>query len=260
MTQHEQFADELVRYLLDELTADERRELERHLGACGECRAELVKLRGDAALLTLSSPLATPPPRARARLMAAIAREPRMAVVASGSRPRTAAWWVWIPSFATLALAIAVGLLWHDNLDLRHEASEMTTIMAQQEMDQQKTKEVIAAMTAPGAMRATLIEAGSLPQAHGKASYNPKNGDVVFMATNLKQLPTKQAYQLWLVPVSGGKPVAAGSFKPNEHGTAVLMKHDMPKVKAKLFAVTVEPEEGTAEPSTPVVLTSGGGL
>src|SRR5581483_10674166 len=78
MTTHEQFAADFLPYLLGELSPAEQAELERHLGSCGECRAELERSRTDLAMLSLSSADAAAPPAARARLMAAVAREPRM--------------------------------------------------------------------------------------------------------------------------------------------------------------------------------------
>jgi anti-sigma factor RsiW len=255
MMSHEQFASDLTRYALGELSPTERSEVDRHLGSCGDCRSELERLQGDTAMLALTSPPVAPPPRARARLVAAVAREPRLEVVAHGARHRS--WWMWVPSFTALALAIAVGVLWHDNSDLRQEATEMTGMMTQYELDAQKTKEVMSAMTAKGAVRANLVETGSEPQAHGKATYNPGNGDVVLVASDLKQLPPGQTYQLWLVPTAGGKPIPAGNFKPDVHGHAVFVQRAAPKVKTGHFAVTIE-AKGAVEPSSPVILASAG--
>ena len=47
MKTHEQFADDLALYALDELTGLDREELEDHLQACAACRRELHALRGD---------------------------------------------------------------------------------------------------------------------------------------------------------------------------------------------------------------------
>lgn len=251
---HETFVEELTRYLLDELSAGERRSLEQHLGACGECRAELEQLRGAEAFLTLASPEAAPPPRARARLLSAIGREPRMAVVYQGGRTR--AWWAWIPSVAALALAMAVGLLWHENVDLREKAEKLAVLEAQQEVDTQNTKELVADLTAKGAIHVNLTEAGAEPQPHAKATYNPRDGGIVFVANNLTPLPAGQAYQLWIVPTNGGKPIRAASFRPGPRGTAVVMKHDKMKAMPQMFAVTIEPEHGTGDPSYPAVLAS----
>lgn len=254
MTEHETFANEMTRYLLDELPAEERRSLERHLGSCGECRAELENLRGAEALLTLASTEAVPPLRARARLLAALGREPRMAVVHQGARARS--WWLWIPSTATLALAIVVGLLWQENMDLREKAAKLATLEAQQELDAQNTKELVADLTAKGAIHVNLNEAGAEPQPHAKATYNPRDGGIVFVASNLTPLPAGQAYQLWIVPMNDGKPIRAASFRPTSLGTAVVMKHDKFKAAPKMFAVTIEPEHGTGDPSYPAVLAS----
>jgi len=257
MNGHETFSEDLTRYLLGELSPDERRSLERHLGSCGECRAELEKLRVGEALLTLTSAEAAPPPRARARLMSAIAREPRLAVVHESAHRR--GWWIWIPTAATLALAIAVGLLWQENADLREKADKLATLEAQEQLDTQKSKEMVVDLTAKGAMHMNLTEAGMPPQPHGKATYNPKDGGIIFVGTNLVQLPEGSTYQLWIVPVNGGKPIPAGTFKPGPQGTAVVMKHDVQKVRPRMFAVSVEPEKpGQHEPTSPMVLVSSG--
>src|SRR3954469_4176385 len=118
MTTHEQLASELTRYLLGELTPAEREQLDRHLGGCGECRAELRNLQAGEALLAMSSPAVQPPQPARTRLLNAIASEPKHAP-APAAPPRRPAmfWWLWSPAIASLALAIAVALLWHDNRD-----------------------------------------------------------------------------------------------------------------------------------------------
>jgi anti-sigma-K factor RskA len=260
MTGHETFVEELTRYLLNELPAEERRSVEQHLGTCGECRTELEKLRSAEALLVLSGEEAAPPPRARARLMSAIAREPRLAVVPQASRPR--AWWMWIPSVAALALAIAVGVLWQENSDLREKANRLAAIEAQQDLGTQnakETKEIIADMTAKGAIHVTLHQAGTDPQPHAQAAYNPKDGGIVLIASNLTQLPAGEAYQLWIVPMDHGKPIRAATFKPTSRGTAVVMNHNKMKTAPQMFAVTIEPEDGmnsTALPTYPAVLAS----
>src|ERR1700736_4754845 len=79
MSLHEQFADDLALYALDALTGEERAILERHLAGCSSCQGELQQLRGDGALLAISTMGPNPPQRARQRLLDAVAREPRVA-------------------------------------------------------------------------------------------------------------------------------------------------------------------------------------
>jgi len=67
MSVHEQFAEDLALYALNALEGDERAILEKHLAGCSECRLELEQLRGDGALLALSTMGPKPPLRARQR-------------------------------------------------------------------------------------------------------------------------------------------------------------------------------------------------
>ncbi len=74
------------------------------------------------------------------------------------------------------------------------------------------------------------------------------------MASNLPAVPEGWAYELWIIPAAGA-PVAAGVFKPDEHGNAMMMDHEMPPgVEAKAFAITMEKEEGSDKPTTPILL------
>jgi len=261
MLSHEQFADDLTRYLLAELTPPESAELERHLGACGACRSELEKLQGDVALLALSAPLEQPPARARQRLLDSITREPKLVPLAA--RPQRSpmrAWWAWSPALAAFAFAVVAALLWHDNQDLRHQAGQLASIVTATQLDYQNTKELLSALTDRDAKHVTLVAAGASPQPHGKGTYIEGKGTLVFLASNLGQLPPRKAYQLWLVPSSGGKLIPAGTFKPDERGTAMVMRHSMPRVKLKTFAVTIEQEEGVNAPTSPMVLVGAGGV
>src|SRR3974377_3746 len=77
MKTHEQFADDLPLYALEELTGSDRQELEQHLETCPACRREVQFLRSDLSLLALSSAGPRPPARREDRLMRAVAAEPR---------------------------------------------------------------------------------------------------------------------------------------------------------------------------------------
>ena len=77
MRTHEQFADELALYALNELHGGELQEFEQHLETCASCRRELQAMRSDLGLLGLSAVGPRPPARSKERLMRAIAAEPR---------------------------------------------------------------------------------------------------------------------------------------------------------------------------------------
>ncbi len=49
--------------------------------------------------------------------------------------------------------------------------------------------------------------------------------------------------------------VAAGLFKPDDHGNAVVMDHHMPEgVEGKAFAIIIENQQGSDTPTSPIVL------
>ena len=254
MTVHEQFAEDLALYALGTLQGDERVALEKHMEECPNCRSELQQLRGDMALMALSAAGPTPPRRARERLMAAVAREPRLRAV-----PRRLAWWTPLRWFAAAALVVATFLLWVKNADLRNQIVALQNQSAQQGAQLAQAREVAATLTATDAMRVTLVAAKALPQPQGKAIYVRDRSSLIFMASNFPSLPAQKAYELWLIPMTGA-PVPAGMFKPDAHGGAMVINPPLPAgVEAKNFAITVEPETGSPAPtSQPVMMGAGG--
>src|SRR4029077_7094971 len=96
MSAHQQFADDLALLALEALHGEERAALEKHLEDCPACRRELERLRGDMALLALSASGPAAPQRSRARLLKAIAKEPR----AQKTRARRSSSWTFLPWLA----------------------------------------------------------------------------------------------------------------------------------------------------------------
>ncbi len=119
MSVHEQFAEDLALYALGALEGGERISLEDHLQECASCRRELEQLRGDAALLALTTSGPRPPVRAKSRLMDAIARESKLQT----ARPRLQ-WWAalgWIT--AAVVVVFAIGF-WRQNNHLSSTVSQ----------------------------------------------------------------------------------------------------------------------------------------
>jgi len=109
MSAHEQFAEDLALHALGTLQGDERARLEAHLDSCAACRQELADLRGDMALLAMSTAGPKPPQRSRQRLLNAIAKEPRVPATASGRSSRFN-WWAalgWAAAVASSPATVA---------------------------------------------------------------------------------------------------------------------------------------------------------
>jgi len=252
MSVHEQFADDLALQALGVLEGDERVALEKHLESCASCRRELEALRGDMALMALSTAGPTPPRRARQRLMEAVAREPRR--VAAATRRS----WSLVPWLVAGALAVALVGAWLQNSDLKRQIAGLQNESSLQQAELQRAREVVSTLTATDAMRVTLVATKSPPQPQGKAIYVRDRASLIFIASNFQPLPAQKAYELWLIPVNGA-PIPAGVFKPDARGSATVINPPLPAgVEAKAFAITVEPESGSSAPTMPIVLMGAG--
>jgi anti-sigma-K factor RskA len=260
MSVHEQFAEDLALHALGSLTGNERSALEKHLEECASCRRELEQLRGDLSLLALTASGPKPPVRARQRLMSAIAREPRLPDVAPApARART--WWGgrlgW--AAATAMVLLCWGLL-RQNSALQRDVASLHARFSNQANQLQQANELVSTLLDPQALKIELVAQGSKPQPRGKAIYQRRNRNLIFLASNLPPLPAEKIYELWLFPANGGPPVAAGLFKPDPGGSATVVNPPLPEgVEAKTFAVTLEPESGShqAPRGTPVLVGVG---
>jgi anti-sigma-K factor RskA len=253
MKTHEQFADELASYALGEVDASVCQEMEQHLASCPACRRELQQLRADLGLLALSAVGPAPPSQSKERLLRAIAAEPRGARPAPTEIERTA-WRVWVPLFAALGLFIFAVMLWRDNGRMKDQLAELVNRNQDQSVQLTQMSNQLRLLTAPDAVHVSLNPQKSPRQPSGTAIISPSQKRMMFMASNLPQVPNGMAYELWIIPMKGA-PMAAGVFKPDEHGNAMMMDHPMPAgVEAKAFALTVEKEEGSDKPTSPIVI------
>jgi anti-sigma-K factor RskA len=253
MSAHEQFADDLALLALGALQGDERVALEKHLEGCSACRRELERLRGDTALLALSASGPQPPQRSRERLLKEIAKEPGVKKIPA--RRSSSNFMPWLAAAAFLLLA---GFFFRQSDRLAQLVAQLQNESAQQQTQLERAREVVATLTSTNAMRVTLVAAQAPPQPQGKAIYVRERSSLIFLASNLPNLPPQKAYELWLIPTNGA-PIPAGVFKPDARGSATVIEPPLPGgVEAKAFAITVEPEQGSATPTMPIVMMGAG--
>jgi hypothetical protein len=263
MKDHTQYVDALALYAMNALD-DEREaaELHEHLGSCGECRRELEALRGDMALLALSTSGPKPPLRSRERLIRAIALEPRRAekpksrFVLGRLQPR---WLSLAPMVITVIVLIACVALVSENLRLRTTRDRLARELVDTKKQYALAQEVMQMMQDPSLPRMTLVSSKTPPQPQIKTIYQPDKGHVLLMANNLPVLPDDKVYELWLLPANGGAPMPAGTFSPDVKGSTMMM-HAMESggIQAKAFAVTIEPRGGSQTPTMPIQFAPAG--
>jgi anti-sigma-K factor RskA len=258
MSAHEQFAEDLALYALECLESDKRIALERHLEECASCRHELEHLRGDAALLALSASGPKPSARAQTRLMDAIAKEPRN-VRAEDKKSRAYR----LPDFAWAAVAamiVVAAVMWNQNAQLKSSVAALQGLSEKQRFELGQARQVVDTLTAQDVQRVDVMPVGTKqPPPQGKAIYSRQNNGLIFVASNLRPLPARKAYELWIIPTKGA-PIPAGVFKPDAHGGAMVINPPIPVgIEAKAFAITIEPEAGSTTPTMPIVMLGAGG-
>src|SRR5882672_6709539 len=190
MTGHEQYADDLALYALNALQADHRARIAAHLAGCAACRLELEQLRGDTALLALSTTGPRPPQRARQRLLDAIAREPRVPKIVQ-TEPRHS-WWGYLRLAATVAVTVFAFTLWKENSVLKATLSNAQSQSARSARELEELRRIAAPIIAPEAQHVTLVSTKTPPQPQGKAFYLRNRGSLVFLANNMPPLPPQR--------------------------------------------------------------------
>ena len=262
MSAHEQYRDDLAVYAVGALSGEESDRLERHLAECSACREELRSLNEAAAQIALAVEPATPSVHFREQLMARLDEQRSAAFARNDSRVRASgrehqrrSAWFWVPAFATLVFALAFVTVWTQNRRLAEETRDLATKLATSRETLERAGELIHALTAPDAQHVSLVAAGAKVQPEAKAIYSSRGHSLVLLADHLNPLPAHKIYELWLLPANGSQPLAAGTFTPDERGSAVLVLTQLGDgVAAKGFAVTVEDEPGSATPTMPIVL------
>jgi anti-sigma-K factor RskA len=259
MSLHEQFAEDLALYALSALTGEDRTNLEKHLDGCSSCRLELEQLRGDGALLALSTTGPKPPQRARQRLLDAVANEPRVGLHVRETAPRKS-WWGMLGWAAAAAVVIFAASLWRENAALKESLASASTQAAHTTRELEEIRKIAAPIIAPEAQHVPLVWTAlkQPPSPQGKAMYLRTRGSLVFLASNLPPLPSQKAYELWLIPTQGA-PIPAGVFRPDARGSATVINPPLPPgTQAKAFAITIEDASGATSPTMPIVMMGAG--
>ena len=243
---------------LDALDGQDLLDFREHLPGCAECQAELAAYEEVAGRMGASVGAVPPRPAVRDRVLASIG-----ATVATPRARRPAQRW-WLAALATAAAAaLALDLLATraelERMRDRAAALERQVEQARHEVSQLRDELVEARsvrdlVARPESRLTSLAGLKPAPEARGRMIWNAATREAVLLASGLDRAPAGKAYEIWVIGPSG-QPVPAGVFQPRPDGRAVV---PLPQVEdtalPRTFAVTVEPANGSASPTGPMVL------
>jgi anti-sigma-K factor RskA len=230
-------------YALGALSPEETRRFEAFLATSPDAQREVAEYREVAALLALGDGEPAPGPALRARLMARLGQP---------QKPRRP----WLALAASLLLVLGLGAALV--LARRRLASLETQLASQTETlgrtrDQLVQREnTLNAILDPGVQLFQLTATGD-PEPGIQLFWNRAQHHAIVHGYRLKPVGPGQAYQLWFI--QDGKPVPSVTFKPQANGSASVGQVPVPTDgTVSAAAITVEPEAGSAQPTSPIVL------
>ncbi len=235
----EELKDLYELYTLDVLEDGERGEIDAHLERGCEACAKGVRdaLAMNTAMMTIV-PEAAPPARLKRRLMAAIG--------APGFEGAARSPWTWV---AALAAAAMLMFAVRSSIQERQTATELADArktIVQVSGDREQMMKALSFLNQPETQQ---VGFGKDKPARGNIFVNPSRG-VLLIASNLPALIPGRMFEMWVIP-KGGAPKPAGMFRSSDNGTAYhMLSGPQNLASGDAIAVTVEPEAGSAAPTT----------
>jgi anti-sigma-K factor RskA len=259
--------DDLIQYTLGTLKDTQLSTLTAHVSMCNTCRSELARIQVELASFAAVQPMTELPGGARERFLKRIesgaATESKFTQMRNKSRlyimSRSFQHWLETPMpLKILSGALAAGLILvaFDDLSHIHQIRQLLPEIKRFEKDTAELTELKNFLQGTNAQQVALREKPLLTKSpEGHALYSATLGKLVFTASNIAAPPPGKAYELWVLPATGGKPIPAGMFTPDLQGNAAIIFPDIPaNVQAGGFGVTIEDAAGSPAPTSAIIL------
>jgi anti-sigma-K factor RskA len=247
-------------YALGALSADDARRFEAFLATSPEAQREVQEYREVAALLALGGPESAAqsslPPSLRERVLARVADQKARSLPAAPRAAVSRSSAVWVALAASLLLAVGLGAgLVSARAKLAAVETELATrntALAQTTQKLTEREATLSSILEPGVQMFQLTSSGD-PEPGIQLFWNRQRHEAIVHGFRLKPVPAGKAYQLWFI--KDGAPVPSVTFRPEADGDAKVQGIPVPEGGSlSAAAVTVEPEGGSAQPTTPVLL------
>ena len=253
---HDAWLESAALYVIDAMTAEERRAFETHLRDCQQCQAEVASLEGVDEALAGAVPQLDPPAALRDRVLASV--PPTAVAQRTDTNPAQ-----WLPLAASLAFSLGLGgyaytlqqritVLEDELTDARAQAADTLARADRTQRTLQVTQSHLDVLTAPDSTRVTLAGQAPALAASGRADWSRARGLAVSL-DNLPPLQPGRTYQVWLL--TAGMPVSAGLLTPDAAGRSTGVYPVPPGgVMPTGIALTEEPAGGLPQPTGQPIL------
>lgn len=241
----------LESYVMDQLTLDERLEVERAAKDLPEVREELAKIELSLEALAFASAIA-PDENLKARLLNQLDKTTEVIPInrnqSGPSLFKYAAAASFLIAIGSVLMALNYWTKWQSaeerlsDLIAQNEQFAENYNMVNQQLDD--IKQSVAIMNSKEFKKVIMSGTDNSPNSLATVYWNPGTKAVYLGIQNLKELSQNQQYQLWAI--IDGKPVNAGTFDSMGPDQLVLMENID---SAAAFAVTIEPRGGSVAPS-----------
>jgi anti-sigma-K factor RskA len=223
----DQLRQDYTSYALGIADDPERAEIAEHLARkCPECSAGIASALATVTAMSGAVAITEPPKHLKRRVMATVEKAPRRSWAG-----------VFVPWAITAAMSVALVAI---GISGRRQIG-----------DTAKLEQALSILNDPATRDVTFGETEK--PSKGRVFVSSARG-VVFIGANLPRIDAGKTFELWLIPAKGN-PVPAGLFRSQSDATAVFVRPG-PVENAAAVAVTVEPEGGSAQPTTtPFIVT-----
>ena len=226
--EHEEIKGLLAAYALGSVSADERREIERHVRDCDGCRAELADYEAVTGSLAMAVAPAEPSAGFTEKVMTAAVGDRAVETIDRSRAARRWNRWGLLAGAALVAVVVVIGAT---ILDARRDTEMHEDVVA------------LLAQNEGIALR-------------GEEDVIGRVAGTSFAIAGIDAAPEGKTYQLWLMRGDGCPSddpaecelVSAGTFDPEDGVALVELNH--PAGEWEDAAVTVEDDEGADFPTT----------
>jgi anti-sigma-K factor RskA len=237
-------------YALGVLEEPERGRIDELLRAGDrDAREKLRRAMETNAMLLGATPLVDPPKSLRTRVLGSVGVVERN--------------WGWVGLVGALAAALGVVTIYlgtqlqeRDGQLTAAKADVQRTLRQAAETNAELTRarQVLEFLNAPETKMVTFGPVDPKPP-KGRILLNPGRG-VLLIAGNLPPAPAGRIYQMWIIKKGVPAPQSGGLFQTDANGNAVHFQGGPVPLNATI-AVTLEPESGSAGPTTQPLFAAG---